>query len=105
MAPLLTASARVRHRRRRSPTASSSPHLVRNPGQALDRLLIREHRVLTRVDEAIWTSSDASDASDASDTASELGVTVTKAPPDAGLSRWLQLPRPGHGKARACGGG
>lgn len=34
-------------------------HLVRNLGQALDRLLIREHRVLTRVAEAIWRSSNS----------------------------------------------
>ncbi len=48
-------------------------HLVRNLGQALDRLLIREHRVLTRVAAALWTSSDTSDTSD----------TAIGAPPEA----------------------
>lgn len=89
MVPLLTASARAPQ----AAQVADCFHLVRNPGQVLYRLLIREHRVLTRVDEAISTSSDASDTSD---TASELGVTVTRAPPDAGLSRPLQLPRPAH---------
>lgn len=45
-------------------------HLVRNLGQALDRLLIREHRVLTRVAESIWQSRDA-------------GCTTSGAPPEA----------------------
>jgi transposase len=58
-------------------------HLVRNLGQALERLLLREHRVLTRVAEAIRTSVDASEARDTRDTTSEPGMTATGAPSEA----------------------
>lgn len=56
-------------------------HLVRNLGQALDRLLIREHRVLTRVAATLWTSSDTSNTSNTSDTA--IGAPPQAAPEQA----------------------
>jgi transposase len=52
-------------------------HLVRNLGQALERLLIREHRVLTRVAEAIWPPSDAGGMTNSS------GETTVGASPEA----------------------
>ncbi|HZC05621.1 MAG TPA: ISL3 family transposase [Ktedonobacterales bacterium] len=58
-------------------------HLVRNLGQALDRLLIREHRVLTRVAAALWPSSDTSDTSDADGTTSAPGEITTSAAREA----------------------
>ncbi len=52
-------------------------HLVRNLGQALDRLLIREHRVLMRVAEAICPAGDRTDIT------SESSETPPGASPEA----------------------